>query len=101
EHVVGQQGGARDETRQRAQVVLRDDVGTAARLVRLDRLRVRERHDREQGGDPDRDRQDQVQRRGGGREQHDHPGPGRIGDRGERVGGEDRQRQELREERLL
>ena len=101
QHVVGEQRRAGDEARQRAEVVLGDDVGAAARLVRLDRLRVRDRDDREQRGDRDRDRQDQVERRRAGGEQHDHPGLGRVRDRGERVGREDRERQELREERLL
>ena len=101
EHVVGEQRRAGDEARQRAEIVLRHDVGAAARLVRLDGLRVRERDDREQRGDRDRDRQDQVERGRAGGEEDDHARLGRVGDGRERVGGEDREREELREERLL
>ena len=43
EDVIRQQGRGRDETRQLAQVLLRDDVGAAGSLVDADGLAVRER----------------------------------------------------------
>ena len=63
EHVVGQQRCGGDEARRRAEVLPRDDVRAAARLVHAHRLPVREDDDPEQARDRDRDREDEVRRR--------------------------------------
>ena len=101
EHVVDEQSGRSDEARQGAEILLRDDVGAAARLVDADRLSVRDDDDREQRRDSDRDGENQVDRRGGGGDEDDHRGLGRVGDRRQRVRGEDRKREGLREQCLL
>ena len=62
EHVVGQQGRGRDEAGRCAEVLARDDVRAAARLVDAHRLPVREDHDREQARDRDREREHEVRR---------------------------------------
>ena len=100
EHVVDEQRRGRDEARDDAEILLRDDVRAAARLVRLDRLGVREDDDREDRGDRDRDREDEVS--GGDRcaDEDDERGFRGVRDRGERIGGEDRQGELLREQRL-
>ena len=101
EDVVGEQRRRRDEAREPAEVLLRDDVRAARALVDEHRLPVREHDDREQHGDPDRDREHQMRGAGRGADEHDQRRLGGVRDRRERVGGEDRQREELREERLL
>ena len=58
EDVVGEQRGRADEARERAEVVLRDDVGAAGGLVDAHRLLVGDDHDREQDSDRDRDGQE-------------------------------------------
>ena len=101
EDVVDEEGGRADEARQRAEVLLGDDVGAAARLIGLDGLAVGQDDDSEQDTDRDRDREDEVRGRDGGRDEDDEPGLRRIRDRGERIGGEDRESELLREERLV
>ena len=100
-HVVEEERGRRHQPRQGTEVLLAHDVGPAAARVRPDRLAVRDDHDRHQRGDRDRDRHDVALRRGRGREQHDEDLAGGVGDRRQRVGGEDRQRQDLGEQRVL
>ena len=58
--VVGEQRRGRDEARDAAEVLLRDDVRAAGALVHLHRLPVGEDDDREQRRDRDRDREDAV-----------------------------------------
>src|SRR5437588_532207 len=90
-----------DEARCSAEVLARHDVRAAARLVHAHRLPVREHDDPEQAGDPDRDREDEM--RGGRRDgdEDDERRLRRVRDRGERVGGEDRQREPLRPQRRV
>ena len=99
--VVRQERGRCDEARKGAQVLLGDDVRAAARLVRADGLAVREHDDREQRRDPEREREDEPGRGRGHGDEHDERRLRRVGDRRERVGGEDRERERLREERVL
>ena len=101
QHVVREQRGPGDEARDRAEVLLRDDVRAAARLVGAHGLPVRERDDREQQRDRDRDRNDPVQRAERDADEDDHRRLGGVRDRRERVGCEDREREELREQRLV
>ena len=97
QHVIGQQGSGADEARKRAQIVLCNDVSAAACFVRLHGLPVGSDDDREQRRDRNRDRKDDVSRCRRGRDQHHQRRLGGIGDRRERVGGEDRQRERLRQ----
>jgi hypothetical protein len=101
QHVVGEQRGRADEARQLAEVLLRDDVRAAARLVRPHGLPVGEDDDREQPGDRERKREDDVRRGGGRGDEHDECRLGRVRHRGQRVGREDRQRERLRQQRLV
>ena len=99
--VVDEQGRGRDEARHRPEVLAGDDVGAAARLVRVDGLHVGEDDDRHHGRDRDRDGQDVMAGRRGRADQDDERRLGRVGDRRERVGGEDREGEPLREQRLV
>ena len=99
--VVDEQGRGRDEARHRPEVLARDDVGAAARLVRVDGLDVREDDDRHHGRDRDRHRQDVMAGRRGRADQDDERRLGRVGDGRERVGGEDREGEPLGEQRLV
>ncbi len=101
EDVVDEERRRRDEARQPSEVVLGDDVGAAARLVGVHRLRVGEDDDRQHCCDHDGDRHDQAGRRRRGCDQHDEPRLGRVGHRRQRVGGEDRQGELLRDERVV
>src|SRR5581483_1538879 len=56
---------------------------------------------REQDRDGDREREDAVRGRRADTDEHDERRLRRVGDRRQRVGGEDRQCEGLREERLL
>ena len=58
EDVVGEERSGTDEARERAEVVLGDDVGAAGGLVDAHGLLVGDDHDREQGSDRDRDGQE-------------------------------------------
>ena len=102
EDVIRQQCGSCHETRSRSEVLPRDDVRAAARLVDADRLAVREDHDREQSGDRERERQDEV-RGAEARSAHEHDERLLRGVRvrRERIGREDRQREPLRQQRLV
>ena len=60
EDVVDEQRRGGDEARQGPEVLFRDDICPAARLVRLDGLDVGEHDDREHCRDGQRDRQDEV-----------------------------------------
>ena len=99
--VVGEERGGGDEPGGGAEVLLRDDVRPAAVRIRVDRLAVREHHDREQRRDHDRDRHDQVARGERGRDQHEQARLGGVGHRRERIRREDRQREPLRQELAL
>ena len=101
QHVVGEERRRPDEARQRPEVLARDDVGAAARLVGPHRLHVRDDDDGEERGDRNRDREDEMRRRRGNGEQHDERRLRRVCDRREWVGREDRQRERLGKERLL
>ena len=101
EDVVGEQRGGGDESGGGAEVLLGDDVRPTAVRIRVDRLAVREHHDREQRRDHDRDRHDQVARGERGRDQHEQAGLGRVGHRRERIRCEDRQREPLRQQLAL
>ena len=101
EHVVDEQGRGRDEAREPPEVVARDHVRAAARLVRVDRLAVGEDDDRQQDGDPGGDREDEVGRRCRGDDEDDERRLGRVRHRRERVRGEDREREPLREQGLV
>jgi hypothetical protein len=97
QHVVDQQRGGADQPGNDAEVVLRDDVRAAAARVREDRLAVRRDDDRDEGGDAHADRQRVAQRGRAREDQHEQDFLGRVGDGGERVGGEDRKRDGLAE----
>ena len=99
--VVRQERGCGDESGQRAEVLLREDVGAAARLVDRDALPVGENDDEQERGDSDRDREDEVRRAHRGRDEDGERRLRRVGDRRDRVRGEDRKREELREQPVL
>ena len=94
EDVVGEQRRPGDERRHLAEVVLRDDVGAAARRVGVDRLAVRQDDDEQQGGDDDREGTRRVEGDGADarlEQQDDEDLVGRVRRRRHRVGREDRQ----------
>ena len=97
QHVVDQQRSARDQPRQRAEVVLGDDVGTAALRVGEDGLPVGARHHGDQDGDGDADGDRVVESRGAGEDKNEQDLLGRVCDGGECVGREDRERRGLGE----
>ena len=95
EDVVDEQGRAGDQRRDRAEVLLGDDVGAAAARVGEDRLAVAGDDDRQQDGDDQRDRHQVVERRhadAGLHGEHQDDLLGGVGGGGDRVAGEDRQR---------
>ena len=97
QHVVDEQRRPRDEPGHLAQVVLGDDVGAAAQGIGQDGLPVRAHHHRDEHRDREADR-DRVDERGGAREHQDEQDLlGGVGDGGERVGREHRERGRLRE----
>ncbi len=101
EDVVDEQRRGGDEARQGPEILFRDDVCPAARLVRLDGLDVGEHDDREHCRDGQRDRQDEVggsERRGDENRERRFRG---VRNRGERVRREDRQSQGLRQQRFV
>src|SRR4051812_34046577 len=51
EHVVDEESGRRNETRDSPEILFRDDIGTSARRVGSNGLTVGRDHDHEQGGD--------------------------------------------------
>ena len=99
--VVDEERSGGDEARERAEVVLRDDVGAAARLVRPDRLRVREDDDREHDRDRDRDREHETERRRRRRRRGRPSLPRSHSNRRQRVRREDRKRERLRDQCLV
>ena len=70
EDVVGQERGRRDKAGRGAEVLPRNDVRAAARLVHAHGLAVGENDDPEQRRDPDRDRKDEMRRGRRDREEH-------------------------------
>ena len=64
-------------------------------------LPVGEDDDGEQAGDRDRDRKREVRAAGARPDEHDERSLGRVRDRRKRVGGEDRKREPLRQQRVL
>ena len=90
--IAEEQRGAGGEGRQLPEIVLGDDVGAATRRVRLDRLPVGDTDDQEQGDDARADGQAERERAQAGQEQHVQNLLRGVGDRGEGVGREDRQR---------
>ena len=101
EDVVGEQRRGGHQSRERPEVVLAHDVGAAAARVGADRLPVGDHHHRHQRGDGDGDRHDQVGRHQAGPHQHHKDLLRGVGHRRERVRGEHRQSQDLRQERVL
>ena len=101
QHVVGEQRCTRQERRKRAEVLPRKDVRAAAGGIGLHALAVGEDDDGQQGRDPDRDREHEVKRRERHAHEHRHRGLRRVRDGRDRVRREDRQRERLREERVL
>ena len=77
--VVDGERGRRGEPGDVPEVLARDDVRAAAARVRLDRLTVRERHDREQDADGERDRDRARERAGPGDGEDEQDFVGRIG----------------------
>ncbi len=100
-HVVEEQRRRGRQPGERAEVVLADDVGAAPAGIGAHRLPVRGDDHSHQQRDGDRDRHDVLLRRRRRDEQDDQDLAGGIGDRGQRVGGEDRERQHLRQQRVL
>ena len=101
QHVVGQDRRRRDQARRLAEVLPGDDVGAAALGVGAHGLPVRRDHDAQDQRDHERDRQHVAERERPGRGQDEHHLLGGVGDRGQRVRGEHRQRQRLRQEGVL
>ena len=104
EDVVDEQRRAGDQRRVLAEVLAAHDVAAAAARVGEDRLAVRERDDREQDRDRDRDRDQRVEpereaRRAERGDEEDLLG--RVRRRRDRVGGEDRERDGLRDALVL
>ena len=101
QHVVRQQRGRGQQSGPRAEVLLADDVGAAAVRVRAHRLAVRGHHDHQEDRDRARDRHRHADAGDARDEQHAQDLLGRVRDRGEGVGGEHRQREDLGEEGVL
>ena len=97
QHVVDQERGGRDQPGRRPEIGARDDVGAAARGIRVDRLLVRHRDHDEEARDGERHRHSQMQRRGAGQHEHEENLLRGVGDRRERVGREDGQGDSLRQ----
>ena len=95
EHVVDEERGARDQARQRAEVVLRDDVGAPTLRIGQDGLAIRAGDDGDQEADRDADGH-RIAERGGAREHQDEQDLlGRVGDGGQGVRREHRERASL------
>jgi len=62
EHIVDEQGCSSDEAGKRAEIVLRDDVGTTARLICANGLSIGGNDDREQPRDGEGNREDEMSR---------------------------------------
>ncbi len=103
EDVIGQQRDPGQLRGQEPEVVLRDDVGATGARVGLDRLAVGEQEDRQHGQDAERDRHDDRERqaRPTRRDRDLQDLLGRVGDRGEVVAREDRERGGLAEPLVL
>ena len=91
QHVVDEKRGRRNQTGERPEVLLRDDVGAAAAGIRVDRLSIREDDDGQRDGDDNADRRGQAQGGDTADQQHAEDFLGRVGDRRERVRREHRQ----------
>src|SRR5207249_5441148 len=101
QHVVGEDGGGGDQAGDRPKVLPGDDVGAASPRVRPDGLPVGRDHHGQQPGDGQAERDHQRQGGGPGGHQHQHHLLGGVGDRRQRVGGEDREGQVLGQELVL
>ena len=99
--VVDEERRRRGQARQDPEVLLADDVGAAARRIGADGLAVGRDHDREEQRDRQRDRDHEMDRRRARGEQDEQDLLGRVRVRRERVRREDRERDGLREQRVL
>jgi hypothetical protein len=91
EHVVDEEGRARDQPRQRSQIVLGDDVRAAALRVGENSLPVRAHHDRDEGGDGEADGNRVVESDRPRQDEDEQDLFRSVGHGGERVRGEDGQ----------
>ena len=100
EHVVDQQGAGHGHARGLAQVDRGHLVVAPAARVGVDVLTVRRHHGEHHHADRDPDLPGPGVRRGAGHRQHDEDLVRGVGDRRQRVTGEDRQRDPLGKQRL-
>jgi hypothetical protein len=89
EHVVDEEGAACYEARERAKIVLGDDVGATALRIRENRLPIRARDHRDEDADGDPDRNREREGRGARGCQDEQDLLGRVRDGGQGVGRED------------
>ena len=101
QHVIREQRGRGQQAGPRAEVLLAHDVGAAAVRIGAHRLAIRGHHHDQQDRDRARDRHRHADPGDARDEQHAQDLLGRVRDRGEGVGREDRQREDLREEGVL
>ena len=97
EHVVEHQRRRRDEAGRGPEVRAGDEVGAAAAGVGGDRLPIGDAHQQQQGEDGEGDRHERGEPRRPAEDEDDQRRLGAIGDGGERVRGEDRERPPLRQ----
>ena len=97
EGVIHQQCRRRHQPRQGAEVLPGHHIGTTTLGIGLDRLPVGEHNDGDQPHDANRDRQGPAKGCTAGQEQHPQGRLGRVGHRGEGIGGQDRQRNQAGE----
>ena len=83
------------------EVLLRDDIGAPAAGIGPHRLPIGQDDEHEQGGDRQGDRDQQLAPRRGRAEQDRERGLSGVSDRREGIGGEDRERHALRQQRRL
>ena len=101
EDIVDEQGRRREQAGQAPQIVARDHICSAARLVGAHRLPVGKYDDREQCRDRGGDREDEVRRARRGGDEDNECRLGRIGDGGKGSDAKTGQRELLREQGVV